>query len=105
MLPLRSNEHASRLQMKLDVEKLFWHKCLKKVKIFKFEGAPIELQLVKCVLKSAILVDNLTIIRRGQLFLGNGEWEEYRIQPKVTRDQVRKRLIGHLPFFTRLTVL
>lgn len=104
-LPSLSKKNRGKLQMKSTLERLFQHKCLKKVKIFNFQGAPVELQLVRYLLKSATGVDSMTIVRREQLYEGDGKWRGSQFEPGVTRKQVLTRLVGHLPFFTRLTVL
>ncbi|KAL3506142.1 hypothetical protein ACH5RR_031524 [Cinchona calisaya] len=105
-LPRVAEETASELPRRLPFQKLFKSNCLKEVKMFNFQGAPIQLQLGTYFLRNATGLENMTVIRRGQLYEGDGKWtKDCRFMPEVTRKHVRKRLLGDVPSGTKLIVL
>ncbi|KAL3507652.1 hypothetical protein ACH5RR_033034 [Cinchona calisaya] len=90
-LPHLTDDTASKQPNKLSFRKLFQTNSLKKVKIFNLQSAPIEVQIATYFLRNATGLENMTIIRQGQLYEADGKWwEDPQSIPKITRKQGSK---------------
>ncbi|CAL5413564.1 unnamed protein product [Camellia sinensis] len=100
----RGREKISLEKSKSESES-FQHEQLEEVEIFNFHGAEDEVKLAIYLLRNMVVLQKMKIIRKGQLYEGDGKWMESSLPTAIEREQVHKRLAQEVPYNTQLIIL
>ncbi|GMP77472.1 hypothetical protein CsSME_00033740 [Camellia sinensis var. sinensis] len=100
----RGREKISLEKSKSESES-FQHEQLEEVEIFNFHGAEDEVKLAIYLLRNMVVLQKMKIIRKAQLYEGDGKWMESSLPTAIEREQVHKRLAQEVPYNTQLIIL
>ncbi|CAL5424173.1 unnamed protein product [Camellia sinensis] len=100
----RGREKISLEKSKSESES-FQHEQLEEVEIFNFRGAEDEVKLAIYLLRNMVVLQKMKIIRKAQLYEGDGKWMESSLPTAIEREQVHKRLAQEVPYNTQLIIL
>lgn len=99
-IPLEKSKSKSKSE-----SESFQHERLEEVEIFNFHGAQDEVKLAIYLLRNMVVLRKMKIIRKAQLYQGDGKWMESNLPTAIEREQVHKRLAQEVPYNTQLIIL